>query len=104
MYTDRPDRIVDQGQNPLRFTEGVGEQDGSNSSLLIGLPPPVDFFSDAGRFGPAKDRQAKRAFGYERVALLGLERFAGGIGLPFVVSGDNAYVSRAFDPDLRGAQ
>ena len=101
---DRADGGIDGGEDSLGFTEGVGEEHAGSAVGDVVSPPIVDVLSDGLWIAPAKDGQAEGAFGDEGVAFDEFERFACGIGLAFVVAGDEPDLAGVFDADLRGAE
>src|SRR5262249_14863860 len=91
-------------QHPLRFAQCVTKQHGCNCALAICTPPAHDLLNDLWRGGPAVDRQGKRGFAHEYLALHRLARRTSGVRLALVISGNNPDLSRMLDSDLRRAQ
>ena len=77
---DRSDGWIETGQHTLRLAQRVAVQQRHMSVTRVLRPPCVDVGEDPLLARPPVDRQAKCAFGDERVAAHGLPRGAGGVG------------------------
>lgn len=91
-----------EADDALGFAEAVG----SDEMRAVGEVPYAieqlgNFFF---RVRVLEDRQTKRGFGDEDIALHGLERFDGLIVAAFVVAGDDDAFFVGFEQDLRGAK
>ena len=101
---NRADGWIEHGQCALGFTKRIGQQDGRAVVRDIFTPPAVDVSGDLVGGFPAEDGKAKRAFGDEGVAADQFEGFAGGIGIGFVIAGEDPDFIFVFHAHLRGAE
>src|SRR5205814_8962154 len=101
-----PDRPIvdarDLRQQTLRLAQRVAEQD--RRLLRVALPPGHDLARDGGGRVPAEQGERVRRLGDEDVAAQRLERSAGRIRLPLVISGKDPDARVALDSRLRASQ
>mmetsp|Transcript_23891 Transcript_23891/g.43387 ORF Transcript_23891/g.43387 Transcript_23891/m.43387 type:complete len:319 (-) Transcript_23891:459-1415(-) len=98
---DRADRRVQHRQQPLRFAQGIAAQKRRLACRRAACPPIIDLTGHLVLGRPAKDGQAKGAFGDEMVALDRLERGREAIIDDFVIPRDDPNLARNLNPDLR---
>jgi len=101
VHADGPDRGIEAAKHPLRFAQGIGEQDAGPPFRLIVPPPLVDLAKDFGGLGPVVNRQPEGRFRDQGIAADRLEGFTGNVGRGLIVAGDDPDFTTMLDPYLR---
>jgi hypothetical protein len=101
---DRPDVVTEFDQQPLGFSQCVGEHHAGTTVGPVARDPSPHIRDDGGCRGPAEDRQGKRRFGDKHMALERLERLAGWVTRSFVVPADHHHLAAVLDAHLRRAE
>src|SRR5438132_1639715 len=104
MGVDRADGGINTGQQALRLTHRIPEQNAGPPGLLISTPPGVDLIEYRARRQPAINRQAKSGFSNECVATHRLKCRASRIRSELIVARDHPDFALMFQTYLRRPQ